>query len=519
MKNNILKKVSMMCIIIFFISSGFVSGYQSNNNNGYLSNYIDNNHEYKIIENRYDHKNIFSNDFPVMENPISIRKSGGDDNRFSVELIETPAEFSWYEVDGKDWTTRSKNQGNCGSCWLFSAMGALESVIKIREECSELNPDLSEQYVLSCLPSAGSCNGGNVNKCVYYYIKNTSAAGNYKNGIITENSFLYQSSFDFIPQCSDKTQNWEDYLIPILEYEESWTYANVPELRDTIKSLIFQKGPIMVYFWASDRFINWGTFNKDPSDYYPDNDEDCPNFVNHGITIVGWKDDPSIKNGGYWICKNTWGPNWGYKGFFNIEYDCLNVGGFIAWVDYDPDSYDWPPVADAGDFYYGEVDHEIIFDGSRSIDSEGEINSYQWDFGDGTTGNGIKLSHVYSEIGVYPVSLTVIDSSGQESTHTTLVGIDEEPLKVEISGGMGIEIAFNNPVDVEILDWEYNVDISGLVIPNRISGIYESMSGDSRIVTTISLIGIGFGSINILIENFSKTTNFFSFGPIIILFN
>jgi hypothetical protein len=519
MKINIFKKVSIVCIIIFFISSGFVSGYKTYNNNDYLSNSIDNNQEYIIVKNRYDYKNIFSNNYPVMENPIPILESGGDYDRFTVELVNTPAEFSWREVDGKDWTTRTKNQGNCGSCWLFAAMGAFESVIKIREDCSELDPDLSEQYVLSCLPNAGSCNGGNVEKCVYYYIKNTSAVGNYNNGVITEDCFLYQSDFNFIPHCSDKPQDWEEYLIPILEYEESWTYSYDPELRDTIKSLVFQKGPIMAYFWASDRFINWGAINKDPSDYYPDYSEDCPNFVNHGMTIVGWKDDPSIKNGGYWICKNTWGPNWGYKGFFNIEYDCMNVGGFIAWVDYDPDSYDWPPVADAGDFYYGETDQEIVLDGSRSIDSDGEIISYQWDFGDGSTGSGMVVSHVYSEKSVYPASLTVIDSIGQESTHITLVGIDEEPFIVEISGGIGIEIIFNNPVDVEMLDWEYDIDISGLVIPNRVSGIHESILGNGRIATTISLIGIGFGSINILIENYSKTTKYFSFGPIIILFD
>ena len=178
MKINIFKKVSIICIIIFFISSGFVSGYKIYNNNDHLSNSIDNNQEYILIKNHYDYKNIFSNNYLVMENPIPIHESGGDYDRFTVELVNTPAEFSWREVDGKDWTTRTKNQGNCGSCWLFAAMGAFESVIKIREDCSELDPDLSEQYVLSCLPSAGSCNGGNVEKCVYYYIKNTSEVGN-----------------------------------------------------------------------------------------------------------------------------------------------------------------------------------------------------------------------------------------------------------------------------------------------------------------------------------------------------
>jgi len=67
------------------------------------------------------------------------------------------------------------------------------------------------------------------------------------------------------------------------------------------------------------------------------------------VCIVGWKDDDSIQNGGYWICKNSWGTDWGYDGFANIEYGSMNIDksrfpfdGFILWVDYNPDDYAWP---------------------------------------------------------------------------------------------------------------------------------------------------------------------------------
>jgi len=75
-------------------------------------------------------------------------------------IIDTPEYFNWMDFEGQDWTTPAKNQGNCGSCGIFSAIGALESIINIREGNADLDVDLSEQYVLSCLPRYGNCTTG-----------------------------------------------------------------------------------------------------------------------------------------------------------------------------------------------------------------------------------------------------------------------------------------------------------------------------------------------------------------------
>ena len=307
-------------------------------------------------------------------------------------------------------------------------MGALESVIQIREGCPGLNLDLSEQYVLSCLHAAGSCKGGWAYNA-YRYIKSNSSAGNYCNGIIPEFCFPYQVSDD-VP-CANASPNWADFLIPLSSYGR-WVPDGSVEDRDAMKTQIMDSGPVTAvmlltyYPHGSDNLEEWGWEHHDPDEYYA-----YPGPVqttNHQVVLVGWKDDASIPNGGYWIVKNSMGSEWGYDGYFNIEYGSLKIDSTdIDWVEYDPANYsNWVPVAHANGPYQDSVNQGMTFNGSNSFDHEGSIASYSWDLGDGTAQTGAVVTHSYANAGIYPVTLTVTDNESNTGTQSTWAYIDTE---------------------------------------------------------------------------------------------
>lgn len=82
------------------------------------------------------------------------------------------------------------------------------------------------------------------------------------------------------------------------------------------------------------------------------------------------------------------------------------------------------PVADAGLDQTVEVGTTVTFDAGGSIDNMG-IALYEWDFGDGTYGNGIVATHIYTASGTYTVTLAVKDAAGNSDTDTITVTIEE----------------------------------------------------------------------------------------------
>jgi C1A family cysteine protease len=193
--------------------------------------------------------------------------------------------------DPVDWKAagkvqKVKNQGQCGSCWAFSAIGALESA---RAIASGNLLDLSEQQLVDCAGSEGNqgCNGGLMNQAFDYLMK----AG----GSIATSDYPYTAR-DGQCKAAGKTI--------------ASTIKNHKELQSDENALgrALKDGPVSVAIEADQsifQFYKSGVL-----------DGNCGKNLDHGVLAVGYGADSS---NGYWIVKNSWGTTWGNQGYVWIR--------------------------------------------------------------------------------------------------------------------------------------------------------------------------------------------------------
>ena len=75
-----------------------------------------------------------------------------------------PTNWDWRDVDGKNWVTPIRDQAECGSCYAFGAIAAIETIYCYQNNDADPVLDLSEQFVVSCSQSLlwinrGCCGG------------------------------------------------------------------------------------------------------------------------------------------------------------------------------------------------------------------------------------------------------------------------------------------------------------------------------------------------------------------------
>ncbi|XP_070503142.1 procathepsin L-like [Chironomus tepperi] len=190
-----------------------------------------------------------------------------------------------------------KKQGECGSCWTFSAAGSLEGQIYIK---ARRFYDVSAQ--------TDGCTGGLMTDAFKFSMS---------NGIVED------SKYPYIDKESPNGCTKPDSIIPI----KVTGYIELKKLsEDELQRAVSTIGPISVAIdarWQSLQFYETGVYFEPNCDSHE---------LNHAVLVVGYGTDANF--GDYWIIKNSWGTGWGEYGYIRMARNKSNHCGVATMPSY-----------------------------------------------------------------------------------------------------------------------------------------------------------------------------------------
>jgi len=204
-----------------------------------------------------------------------------------------------------DWRTKGivnkvKDQGQCGSCWAFSAVAATEAAWA---QAGNPLADFAEQQLVDCSSKQGNqgCNGGWMDQAFNYFkIAATELTSDYK----------------YVARDQKCKADPTKYVAQMKSYVDV-TPKNPAQLQAAAATTV-----VSIAIDASD-------------DVFMDYDSgiitsQCYNDLDHGVAIVGYGSEGTKKPINFWIVRNSWGSDWGESGYVRIENTGSNDDGMCG---------------------------------------------------------------------------------------------------------------------------------------------------------------------------------------------
>lgn len=235
---------------------------------------------------------------------------------FEEYMLEEMPESMKSELP-RDWNWKHQgvmnpveDQGTCGSCWAFSASDALASRFAVK---NNVLYDLSEKHILDCTyPKRNGCRGG--------WMQNAwEKVG--KKGVAKRTSYAPYNGRDQTCPSDDEfdRKGYERVAYAgedLMDGKVHEYYSNI----EGVKQDLYKFGPCSAVVGADYKF----TGKNDRAN--PEGIWTCTGktFINHAITLVGW----GVSNEGkdYWIIKNSYGEEWGEKGYGKVDMKTCKLG-------------------------------------------------------------------------------------------------------------------------------------------------------------------------------------------------
>jgi len=204
----------------------------------------------------------------------------------SFQIDESHVAEEALDWRSKGWTSAVKDQGQCGSCWAFSAVGNIEGIYYVKTKTLE---NLSEQQLVDCdTEEDQGCNGGFMNSA-FKYLSETA-------GLERTADYKYTAKDGKCKYDAKKA------VVKVKSFED------INSNEEQIKQALSSHGPLAVAVDASTwQFYSGGILTAKKCNFRQ---------LNHGVTLVGYGEEKGVK---FWIVRNSWGGRWGEQGHLRIE--------------------------------------------------------------------------------------------------------------------------------------------------------------------------------------------------------